>query len=78
MEPIQVEGRRLNRDLATFEEDCLRLIADEIYTFNPDMILVELLADAVRLAREYGDRYPQRDKERTNSPKTCSSVQGKC
>ena len=63
MEPIQVEGRRLQRDIATFEEECLRLIADEIYTFDPDMILVELLTDAVRLARECADCNQQISKE---------------
>jgi hypothetical protein len=60
MDMAQVEGRQLTRTLATFEKECLCLIADEIYTFDPDDTLVDLLADAVRLAREYGDRYPQR------------------
>jgi hypothetical protein len=63
MNEIRVDGRRLERDLTAFEQECLGLIADEIYTFDPDMTLVDLLADAVRLAREHAECPTQDRKE---------------
>lgn len=62
MGKVQVEGRRLERDLDTFEQECLCLIADELYTFDPDNTLVDLLADAVRLARQHADWCQQRER----------------
>ena len=55
MEEVRVDGRQMTWALAEFEAACLRLIADEIYTFDPDMLLVDLLEEAVRLARQYAD-----------------------
>ena len=53
-----VGGRRLETTLAQFERSCLLRLADLQRQANPDNTLIEVLCDAVRLARECSDNHP--------------------
>jgi len=51
----EVGGRRLQTSLVEFENSCLVRIAELQNAPNPDTRLIEVLCNAVRLAREQAD-----------------------
>lgn len=50
-----VGGRRVRTSNAEFERKCLVMLGEEQKKPSPDSALVDLLCEAVRLAREYSD-----------------------
>lgn len=51
----EVGGRRLEISLAEFERSCIARIRECLEWTNPDTRLIEVLCNAVRLAREQAD-----------------------
>ena len=51
----EVEGRTMTLDLPTFERRCRISICRELRKSEPDSRLIDILSEAVRLSREYGD-----------------------